>query len=124
MAAASTAENFLTAHWSEFRVGSERDAIIACQHALLLSEQFTLVSDSNIFCLISCAVQDGQEAGVLPAGWNSSQELYTMNYRRDGRKYVVKGLAMDDQLLVNVLVRLAMSYVVLLQSLFLVKCGQ
>lgn len=43
MATANTAETFLTAHWSEFCVSSERDAIIACLHALLLSEEFILV---------------------------------------------------------------------------------
>jgi len=41
---ANVAENFLTAKWNEFGVGSECDAIIACVHALLLSEQFTLVT--------------------------------------------------------------------------------
>jgi len=53
-------------------------------------------------------LQDGQEAAVLPAEWNSSQELYTVNYQCGGNKYVVKGLAMDDQLLVNILVSLPM----------------
>lgn len=35
------ADAFLSEHWNEFGVSSARDAIIACLHALLLSEKFT-----------------------------------------------------------------------------------
>ena len=41
---------------------------------------------------------------MLPVGWNTSQELYVIHYQLGDEKYLVKGLSMDDQLVINILV--------------------
>ena len=48
---------------------------------------------------------ENERQQVLPAGWNSSQELYVIHYELGDDKYLVKGLAMDEQLVINILVR-------------------
>ncbi len=44
--------------------------------------------------------------GSLPSGWNSSQDVYALQYRHDSTKNLclVKAILMEGQLLVNAMV--------------------
>ena len=100
-----------------------RLTIIGTVHTGNISVSNHVIPSSSYLCSHG-TLQDGQEASVLPAGWNSSQELYTMNYQCGGHKYIVKGLAMDDQLLVNVLVTVLCSGIDSIYSMYLVSHSQ
>lgn len=46
---------------------------------------------------------------MLPAGWNADKDLYTLRYKLkdDSRELLLKGILMDDSMILNVMVRLS-----------------
>ncbi|XP_064383472.1 proteasome inhibitor PI31 subunit-like [Halichondria panicea] len=103
----STLDSLLEATLAHSKVSSPQDALITAVHSTLLAADYSLlaVGDQDFAegCSTTAFSVSSNSNPSLPDGWNSSQDVYTLQYRHETSKKLclVKAILMDGQLLIS-----------------------